>query len=142
MHKNLLLPLFLVLVLPAQSALAEDARSIVDKVLELQDERREGVNQYTVQQSVMGQRFEVVFERVTVTGPDGKPGDTFQVRMPAGYAGAEGEMSREDFDDMAQNAVDTIHNLAEQARLVGTHSTWRRAMSIAWKTSAWTARSR
>ena len=120
MHKNLILLLVFVLALPAQSALAEDARSIVDKVLELQEERREGVTRYTVEQSVMGQRLEVVFERVTVTGPDGKPVDTFQVRMPDGFAGAEGEMSREDFDEMSQNAVDTIHDLAEQAQLVGT----------------------
>lgn len=120
MHKKILLPLFLILVLPTSSALAEDARSIVDKVLELQEERREGVNSYTVEQSVMGQKVQVVFERVTVTGPDGKPVDTFQVRMPDGYAGAEGEMSREDFDEMSQNAVDTIHDLAEQAKLVGT----------------------
>ena len=120
MHKNLILLLVFVLALPAQSALAEDARSIVDKVLELQEERREGVTRYTVEQSVMGQRLEVVFERVTVTGPDGNPVDTFQVRMPDGFDGAEGEMSREDFDEMSQNAVDTIHDLAEQAQLVGT----------------------
>jgi hypothetical protein len=115
-----MLPLFFVLIMPAPTVLAEDARSIVDKVLELQEERREGVNRYTVAQSVMGQQFEVVFERVTVEGPDGKPMDTFQVRMPEGFSGADGEMSREDFDDMAQNAVDTINDLAEQARLVGT----------------------
>ena len=120
MYKKLMLPLFFVLVMPAPTVLAEDARSIVDKVLELQEERREGVNRYMVAQSVMGQQFEVVFERVTVEGPDGKPMDTFQVRMPEGFSGAEGEMSREDFDDMAQNAVDTINDLAEQARLVGT----------------------
>ena len=44
MPNKLMLPLLLALILPAPMALAEDARSIVDKVLELQDERREGVN--------------------------------------------------------------------------------------------------
>ena len=40
--------------------------------------------------------------------------------MPEGVGGAEGEMSREDFDEMSQNAVDTMHELADKAKLVGT----------------------
>ena len=122
MHKKLMLPVILAFTLPAPPAIAADAQDIVAKVLEMQDERRKGVNRYTVQQSVMGQTVQVVFERTTVTGPDGKPMDTFQVRMPQGFSGTEGEMSREDFDDMSQNAVDAMHEIAEQAKVVGNES--------------------
>ena len=44
---------------------------IIDKVLELEEERREGVNRYVVEQEVMGQVSKIAFERTTVTGPDG-----------------------------------------------------------------------
>ena len=122
MHNKFMLLAIIAAALLAPTAQAAEARDIVAKVLELQDERRKGVNSYTVQQSVMGQTVDVVFERTTVTGPDGEPMDTFQVRMPDGFGGTEGEMSREDFDDMSQNTVDSMHEIAEQAEVVGTES--------------------
>ena len=122
MFNKLMLPVFLVFTLPATSAIAADAQEIVAKVLEMQDERRKGVDSYTVQQSVMGQTVNVVFERTTVTGPDGNPMDTFQVRMPAGLSGTEEEQSREDFKKMSQNSIDSMHEIAEQATVVGTET--------------------
>ena len=103
-------------------AIAEDAQSIIDRMLELQDERRKGVNRYTIEQSVMGQTVKTVFERVTVTAPDGETVETFQVKMPENLAGVgEGsEVSREEFDNMAENAVHTIHEVSKSAELVGT----------------------
>ena len=122
MHKKLLLPVFLSFAILTPPAHASDAQDIVNKVIETQEERRKGVSSYTVQQSVMGQTVDVVFERTTVTGPDGEPMDTFQVRMPAGFGGAEGQMSRDEFKKMSQNSVDAMHEIAEQAEVVGNET--------------------
>ena len=124
MHKNVMLALVLLCLSPTQAVVAADAQSIVDKMLELQDERREGVNRYTIEQQVMGHTVKTVFERTTVTGPDGKPVETFQVKLPEGYANMEGDsaVTREEFDDMAENAVHAIDELAAAAELVGTET--------------------
>jgi hypothetical protein len=63
-------------------ALAADAKDIIDKVMKLQEERREGVNRYIVEQEAMGYVSKITFERTTVTGPDGEPMDTFQMVLP------------------------------------------------------------
>ena len=107
-------------------ALATDAQDVIDKVLELEQERREGVNRYIVEQEVMGQVSKITFERTTVTGPDGKPIDTFQMVLPdemlrAG-PGEDPVMSQDDFDDMAQEAVYSIAAFSESAELVGTET--------------------
>jgi len=106
------------------STLAADAQSVIDKVLELQDERRAGVDRYTIEQKVMGQTSKTVFERTTVTGPDGEPVETFGVVLPDDFAAPEGDViiSREDFDGMAENGVHTIADFADNAKLVGTES--------------------
>ena len=106
------------------STLAADAQSVIDKVLELQDERRAGVDRYTIEQKVMGQTSKTVFERTTVTGPDGEPVETFGVVLPDDFATPEGDViiTREDFDGMAENGVHTIADFADNAKLVGTES--------------------
>ena len=107
-------------------ALAEDAQDIIDKVLELDEERRKGVNRYVVEQEVMGQVSKVAFERTTVTGPDGEPVDTFRMVLPGDVLqpdpGSEPVMSQEDFEDMAQEAVYSIAAFSESAELVGTET--------------------
>jgi len=107
-------------------ALATDAQDIIDKVLELEAERREGVNRYVIEQEVMGQVSKITFERTTVTGPDGKPMDTFRMVLPdemlqAG-PGKDPVMSQDDFEDMAQEAVYSIAAFSESAELVGTET--------------------
>jgi len=102
---------------------AADARSVIDKMLELQAERREGVDRYVVEQKTMGHVSSVAFERTTVTGPDGKPIDTFRVVLPEDAAGGDaGDVSREDVDRMAEGAVQTIAEFADKAQLVGMES--------------------
>jgi hypothetical protein len=125
---NLKTPALLLLVcsiVPA-AAFAMDAQDIIDKVLELEAERREGVNRYVVEQEVMGQVSKITFERTTVTGPDGKPMDTFRMVLPdemlqAG-PGEDPVMSQDDFEDMAQEAVYSIAAFSESAELVGTET--------------------
>lgn len=107
-------------------AFATDAQDVIDKVLELQEQRREGVNRYVVEQEVMGQVSKITFERTTVTGPDGKPVDTFRMVLPdemlqAG-PGDDPVMSQDDFEDMAQEAVYSIAAFSESAELVGTET--------------------
>lgn len=124
MNKSVtLLTLVVVACLPA-SILAADAQSVIDKVLELQEERRAGVDRYVVEQKVMGQVSKVVFERTTVTGPDGKPVETFSVVLPDNFAAPDGDsiITRDDFDDMAENGVHTIADFSDNAQLVGTES--------------------
>ena len=107
-------------------ALAADAQDIIDRVLELDEERRKGVDRYVVEQEVMGQVSKVAFERTTVTGPDGEPVDTFRMVLPGDIlqpdAGSEPVMSQEDFEDMAQEAVYSIAAFSESAELVGTET--------------------
>lgn len=125
---NVKAPALLLLVcsiVPA-AAFAMDAQDIIDKVLELEAERREGVNRYVVEQEVMGQVSKITFERTTVTGPDGKPMDTFRMVLPdemlqAG-PGEDPVMSQDDFEDMAQEAVYSIAAFSESAELVGTET--------------------
>ena len=56
MNKNAPALLLLIASIAPAPALAADAQDIIDKVLELDQERREGVNRYVVEQEVMGQR--------------------------------------------------------------------------------------
>ncbi len=124
-YKDPTLLLLISCLLPV-SAFAADAQDIVDKVMQMQEERREGVNRYVVEQEVMGQVSKITFERTTVTGPDGKPVDTFRMVLPdemlqAG-PGEEPVMSQDDFEDMAQEAVFSIAAFSESAELVGTET--------------------
>ena len=124
-HKALTLVLLISCLLPVP-AFAEDAQDIVDKVMKLQDERRAGINRYVVEQEVMGQVSKIAFERTTVTGPDGKPVDTFRMVLPDDMLqagpGEEPAMSQDDFEDMAQEAVFSIAAFSESAELVGTET--------------------
>jgi len=124
MNKSVtLLTLVVVSCLPV-STLAADAQSVIDKVLELQEERRAGVDRYVIEQKIMGQLSKVVFERTTVTGPDGEPVETFGVVLPDDFAAPDGDsiITRDDFDDMAENGVHTIADFSDNAQLVGTES--------------------
>jgi len=108
------------------SVYAADAQEIIDKVLQLEEERRAGVNRYVVEQEAMGMVSTIAFERTTVTGPDGKPMDTFQMVLPddmlSSGPGEEPVMSQDDFDDMAQEAVYSVAAFSESAELVGTET--------------------
>jgi hypothetical protein len=119
----LILLMSCILPVPAWSA---DAQDIIDKVLQLEEERREGVNRYVVEQEVLGQVSTIAFERTTVTGPDGKPMETFQMVLPDDMLspgpGDEPVMSQDDFDDMAQEAVYSVAAFSEAAELVGTET--------------------
>jgi hypothetical protein len=121
-----LLLLLLVSSIVPVPAFAADAQDIIDKVLRLQEERREGVNRYVVEQEVMGQVSKIAFERTTVTGPDGEPVDTFRMVLPDDMlqqgAGEDPVMSQEDFEDMAQEGVNSIAAFSESAELVGTET--------------------
>lgn len=124
-YKAPALVLLISCILPAP-AWSGDAQDIIDKVLQLEEERREGVNRYVVEQEVMGQVSTIAFERTTVTGPDGKPMETFQMVLPddmlTPVPGEEPAMSQDDFDDMAQEAVYSVAAFSESAELVGTES--------------------
>jgi len=126
MNHRALVSLLLICCIVPVPAIATDAQEIIDKVLELEEQRREGVNRYVVEQEVMGQVSKIAFERTTVTGPDGKPMDTFQMVLPDEMLQAgPGEapvMSQDDFDDMAQEAVYSIAAFSESAELVGTET--------------------
>jgi hypothetical protein len=106
--------------------LAGDAQDIIDKVLELDQERRKGVDRYTVEQEVLGQVSTITFERTTVTGPDGKPVETFRMVLPDDMLqpepGGEAVMSQDDFEDMAQEGVYAIAAFSDSAELVGTET--------------------
>jgi len=43
------------------SVYAADAQEIIDKVLQLEEERRAGVNRYIVEQEVMGMVSKIIF---------------------------------------------------------------------------------
>ena len=118
-----LLALLAVGFFPA-ATIAADAKSIIDKVLEVQEERREGIDRYIVENKVMGQVSKLVFERTTVTGADGKAVETFSVVMPENVAttGEDAVITRDEFDGMAENAVHTIADFRDSATLIGTES--------------------
>ena len=118
----ILISLACILVPPVSAA--ADAADIIEQVIELQDERRDGVDRYVVEQKTMGHVTKIVFERTTVTGPDGEPVETFRMVLPDGAMHTDGEaaVSREDFDDMAEESVNTIAEFADNATLVGTES--------------------
>ncbi|HSM31715.1 MAG TPA: hypothetical protein VK854_13535 [Woeseiaceae bacterium] len=106
------------------AAFAADAQDIIDKVVTLQQERREGVDRYVVEQEAMGYVSKITFERTTVTGPDGEPVDTFRMVLPDEMMqqGEDPVMSQDDFEDMAQEAVYSIAAFSESAELVGTET--------------------
>lgn len=118
--------LLLVSSLVPVPAFAADAQDIIDKVMELQEERREGVTRYIVEQEAMGYVSKIAFERTTVTGPDGEPMDTFRMILPDNMlrqgSGEDPVMSQDDFEDMAQEAVHSIAAFSESAVLVGTET--------------------
>lgn len=80
MKKTPLIALFLALCasLPV-SARAETAQSIFEQMQKKQIERWEGVDNYVVEQIIMGNPTQMYYERITVAGPDGKAVPTFRL---------------------------------------------------------------
>lgn len=95
------------------SVVAEDARSIADKMRQAQINSWEGVNTYLVQQSMMGQSMFQLFERDIVLDHAGNPVPSFRL-VPIGeieQRRAEGSgfewMSADDLDRMAEGHRET-----------------------------------
>jgi hypothetical protein len=126
MNRKVAALLLLICSVAPAAAIATDAQDIIDRVLTLEQERREGVNRYVVEQEVLGQVSTITFERTTVTGPDGKPLDTFRMVLPEEVLqagpGEDPVMSQDDFEAMAQEAVYSIAAFSELAELVGTET--------------------
>jgi hypothetical protein len=79
MHKARFLALSLALFsIQAISAGSETAQSILEKMQQKQIERWEGVDSYVVEQTIMGNRVQLYYERITVAGPNGKEVPSFR----------------------------------------------------------------
>ncbi len=63
-------------------AAADDAQSILEKMQQKQIERWRGVDSYIVEQTIMGNRARLYYERLTVTDADGKAVTTFRTVAP------------------------------------------------------------
>ena len=100
-YPGMLLSLVAFVALPAT---AEDAQSIMAKVGAKQLERWAGVDRYAVDQSVMGNRATLVYERVDVQAADGRTYPTFRSSPLAAVAGGNG------------SGVDSRTLMTEQAR--------------------------
>lgn len=87
--------LCITLGLMAGTASAESVESILEKMQALQIERWEGVERYIVEQTVMGNRVAMAFERGEVQASDGK---TYPVFLPM----QQGSMDPATRDFMAQ----------------------------------------
>ena len=81
MHRILITSILLALLLPV-SAMAEDVQSILKNMQEMQLERWEGVDNYVVDQTTMGQRVTLGFEKTTVEGSDGEMYPMFKPAAP------------------------------------------------------------
>ncbi|MDX1406202.1 MAG: hypothetical protein R3192_16805 [Woeseiaceae bacterium] len=91
MRKSAILNVFAaIIVLPAVSQ-AQDAHGIMETMLEKQRERWNGVDSYVVDQSVMGHRSQMYFERVAVTSEDGERHELFRPQPP-GSASCDDEV--------------------------------------------------
>jgi hypothetical protein len=62
--------------------MAEEVQSILKKMQKMQIERWEGVDNYIVDQTTMGQRVTLGFEKTTIQGPDGKMHPMFKPAKP------------------------------------------------------------
>jgi hypothetical protein len=124
----LLLPIVL-LALPG-IALSEDAQSILDKVRQQQIQRWEGVASYIVDQSIMGNRTAILYERTEVKDAAGNsrtafrmvPADEIEQRRVA--SGGAPNLSPQNLKLFAMGAeaqeeFSGIEEFAGMARLVG-----------------------
>jgi hypothetical protein len=71
----------LVVAIPATSP-AQDVQSIMDTMRKKQLERWEGVDNYFVDKTIMGNHTQMKFQRVPVTGVEGDTYDIFRLTMP------------------------------------------------------------
>ena len=67
-----------VLCIGPATAVAEDAQSILKKMQQKQVERWQGVDSYVVEQTIMGNRVPMFYERLTVTDANGQEFTTFR----------------------------------------------------------------
>jgi hypothetical protein len=82
MYRSMALSLLSLMMAVPTPALAQDAQSIMLSMREKQIERWKGVQNYIVDQSIIGHRTQVKFDRVTVTGVEGDIYDIFRMAMP------------------------------------------------------------
>ena len=108
-------------------ALAQDAESILAKAREMQLARWEGVDNYTVEQSVAGTNLVMYYERVNESSFRVVPQSELQRRMAAS-TGAH-SMTPEEVaaiadrkDDGAIADFDDIQDLAKSAKVLGTEA--------------------
>jgi hypothetical protein len=115
MRKSLILSLFIIPVALPAIAVAQDARSILQKMQEMQIARWNGVDNYLVDQSMMSNRTLLFYEKVSVTAADGNVYPSFRVVMPDEIARRRGaeqgfpEFTVEELRAFAQSA-DTVGN--------------------------------
>ncbi|HEY5645739.1 MAG TPA: hypothetical protein VIS76_07355, partial [Pseudomonadales bacterium] len=101
------LTLIVASVLPDPAGASEDARSILEKMQQVQIERWEGVNSYYVDQTIMGNRSVTYFERDIVMDDNGNVVPYFRMvpfsELEQRQAKGEGfsGMSAEDLEAMA-----------------------------------------
>ncbi len=98
----------------ASPVIAEDARSIADKMRQAQIERWEGVNTYLVQQSVMGQTVHQFYERDITLDPEGNPVPGFRL-VPF----SEIERRRAEGSGFEWMGPDALNQMAEDYRRTG-----------------------
>ncbi|MGD8824883.1 MAG: peptidoglycan-binding domain-containing protein [Myxococcales bacterium] len=58
---------------------AQSAKGLLDKMLELESKRAEGVSDYAMDVTTMGHETTLYYERVSMRGPNGKPMRTFRL---------------------------------------------------------------
>jgi hypothetical protein len=83
---SLVIPLFLPPI-----ASAQDARSILQTMQEKEIARWNGVDNYLVDQSMMGHRILLFYEKISVTAADGKVYPSFRMVMPDEIARRQNE---------------------------------------------------
>jgi peptidoglycan hydrolase-like protein with peptidoglycan-binding domain len=63
----------------ATVAAAQSAQTVLDKMLQLESTRAEGVDNYAMDVTTMGHAMTLYYERVSTRGPNGKPMQTFRL---------------------------------------------------------------
>lgn len=102
----------------AQGKQPTDAQALLRQCEDLRVQRSAGVQTYVVDQSMMGHRVSIAYERVDVPGPDGKMVSTFRQSRGAGAGPASG-MSSDDLRLFGQGAEAVGSGLAREMEAAG-----------------------
>lgn len=97
------------------AAVSQDARAIriFERAGELEMERRAGVKNYTIVQTMMGMAVSQYYERLTMVGPNGKPVEAFRLVNP-------GELQqRREAGDSASMSPDALEAFADASEMLG-----------------------